>query len=458
MDFKGKVFIIKKLAAFKEKTDLLLLKQGGFMALIPPKHFEALTPCIARMKSLKLKVAVLHSGGPAPGANRVLSGAAKQFLDRGIPVIGFLNGYEFIQDLPPQDLRPGEHFIEIDKEVASEAIDANCFILKTSRANPGKAIKNLEDLSDRGKTESLDRILDTLKYLKVGALISIGGDDTLKTANYMYELSKKRVAENPDLPFQSAIVHVPKTIDNDYYGIPWTFGYFTAAEAAGRIVRGLYDDAKATNCYHVVELMGRKAGWYTAAASIFARGTKAIIPEDYDNDKPFCLDELAEDLVSIVIRREQGGRGYGVFCVAEGLADLLAKEEKEKMETDRFGNLRLAEAKIGERLAKELEKKYRDRTGTKKSFKPQIAGYETRQNPPSLYDALLTSQLGVGAYRLIEQGRFGEMVTVRDNLEIDGIPFNTLIDPKTLKVNNRNIDKKGDFYNLLRSLEENFSQ
>lgn len=429
----------------------------GTMSGIPATHYEALTPTIARMKALKLKAALLHSGGPAPGGNRVLSGAAKQFLDRGIPVIGFLNGYEFIQELPPQDLRPKEHFIEINKDVASEAIDANCIILKTSRANPGKEIKNPSDLDDPKKTENLDRIIDTLKYLKVGALISIGGDDTLKTANYLYELSKRRVEKNPDFLFQNAIIHVPKTIDNDYYGIPWTFGYFTAAEAAGRIVRGLYDDAKATNCYHVVELMGRKAGWYTAAASIFARGTKAIIPEDFEGKK-FSLAVLADDLINIVLKREEDGRGYGVFCVAEGLADLLAKEEKARMDTDRFGNLRLGEAKIGDHLAKELEKLYHEKTGTKKSFKPQITGYETRQNPPSLYDALLTSQLGVGAYRLIEQNRFGEMVTVRDNLEIDGIPFGKLIDPETLKVKNRNIDPQGDFYNLLRSLEENFSQ
>jgi 6-phosphofructokinase 1 len=419
-------------------------------------HFESLTPSIARLKCMKLKVALLHSGGPAPGANRVLSGGAKQFLDRGIEVIGFNNGYEYLQDLPPQDLQPGKHFIHIDKTAASDAIEANCFILRTSRANPGKDIKSPHDLDSPKKTEALSRIIDTFKYLKVGALISIGGDDTLKTANFIHELSRRRFAQDESFPFHG-VVHVPKTIDNDYYGIPWTFGYFTAAEAAGRIVRGLYDDAKATNCYHVVELMGRKAGWYTAAASIYARGTKAIIPEDYEN-KTFSLDALAQDLVDMVIRREQGGRGYGVFCIAEGIADLLTDDEKGRMDKDRFGNLRLAEAKIGEHLAKELEHMYKAKTGTKKSFKPQIAGYETRQLPPSLYDALLTSQLGVGAYRLIEQGRFGEMVTVCDNLEIDGIAFSSLINQETLKVKNRSIDTNGDFYNLLRSLEENFSQ
>ena len=250
-------------------------------------------------------------------------------------------------------------------------------------------------------------------------------------------------------------MHVPKTIDNDYYGIPWTFGYFTAAEAAGRIVRGLYDDARATNCYHVIELMGRKAGWYTAAASIYARGTRAVIPEEYEN-RPFSLPELAETLLQIVLRREEKGKFYGVFCVAEGLADLLSEQEKKDIECDRFGNMRLAEANIGARIARELETRYAQATGKKKSFKPQIVGYETRQLTPSLYDALLTSQLGVGAYRLLAYGRFGEMVTVCDNLEIDGIPFGQLIDPETLNVRNRNIDIRGDFYNLLRSLERNY--
>jgi len=416
---------------------------------------EQVTPFLARMKKLGLKVAIVHAGGPAPGGNRVIAGAAKQFIDRAIPVIGFINGYEFIQKLPPQDLRPGQHFIEIDEEVMSHGVDSNTLIVKTARANPAKDIAKPEDLNDSGKTKAISRILDIFEYMHIGALISIGGDDTLKTANFIHALSKRRSKDNPDAFFDSAIVHVPKTIDNDYYGIPWTFGYFTAAEAAGRIVRGLYDDAKATNCYHVIELMGRKAGWYTAAASIYARGTRAVIPEEYEN-RPFSLKELSENLLQLVLRREEKGKPYGVFCIAEGLADLLPEQEKQGIDCDRFGNMRLAEAKIGDRISRELEARYAEATGKKKSFKSQIVGYETRQLSPSLYDALLTSQLGVGAYRLLAHRRFGEMVTVCDNLEIDGIPFSDLVDSVTLSVRNRNIDISGDFYQLLRSLERNY--
>jgi len=416
---------------------------------------EQVTPFLARMKKLELKVAIVHAGGPAPGGNRVIAGAAKQFIDRAIPVIGFINGYEFIQQLPPQDLRPKQHFIEIDEEVMSHGVDSNTLIVKTARANPAKEIATPDDLNDPRKTKAINRILDIFEYMRIGALISIGGDDTLKTANFIHTIARRRLQKNPDAVFESAIVHVPKTIDNDYYGIPWTFGYFTAAEAAGRIVRGLYDDAKATNCYHVIELMGRKAGWYTAAASIYARGTRAVIPEEYEN-RPFSLEELSESLLQLVLRREEKGKPYGVFCIAEGLADLLSEQEKKGIDCDRFGNMRLAEAKIGDRVSRELETRYADATGRKKSFKSQIVGYETRQLAPSLYDALLTSQLGVGAYRLLAHGRFGEMVTVRDNLEIDGIPFSELVDPATLSVRNRSIDTSGDFYQLLRSLERDY--
>ncbi|MEA3449147.1 MAG: 6-phosphofructokinase [Bacteroidota bacterium] len=405
----------------------------------------------------ELKVAILHSGGPAPGSNRVLAGTAKQFLDKNIPVVGFINGFEFLQSREAKDLVQEKHYVEIDNHLISQTLDYKAFFLRTARANPGKYITNPQDLKDPEKTKRITRILDNFEKMHIGALITIGGDDTLKTANYIYNVAKARKSKNPELFFDGAIVHVPKTIDNDYSGIAWTFGFFTAAGAAGDMVRGLYDDAKATNCYHIVEMMGRKSGWYTAAASIYGRATKAIIPEDY-KDNPFSFEKLVEELVHIVVKREKKGKDYGVFCVSEGIAELLSDEEIAKIERDRHGNLRLAEAKIGEKIAKSVQALYAETTQGRKKFKSQIVGYETRQIPPRLYDVLLTSQLGVGAFRLVKQGKFGHMVTVKDNLEIDSIPFNKLVDPNTLLVKNRQIDTNGDFYKLLRSLEERFDE
>lgn len=417
---------------------------------------QEITPFIRRMRDLNLRLAILHSGGPAPGGNRVISAAAKQFLDRGIEVIGIINGYEYLQQGKALPLREGSHFIDITPEVASRAIDQNALIINTSRANPGKPIKKPEDLDNLEKTLCLRKVLDVFEMLRVGALVSIGGDDTLKTANYLYRVARRLAETISDLFFTGDMVHVPKTIDNDYRGITFTYGYMTAAESAGCIIRGLYDDARATNCYHVVECMGRKAGWYTAGASIYGRATKAIIPEDFEGMEVIDLEKIADELVELVLKREQRNKNYGVITVAEGLADKLPEHLKKGMRTDRHGQPKLADAKIGERLAEILEEKYQARTGRKTSFKPQMVGYETRQNPANFYDALLTSQLGVGAFRLLESGRPGEMVTVVDNLEPEGIPFDRLVDPVTLKVVNRNIDIHGPFYALLRSLEESF--
>jgi 6-phosphofructokinase len=407
------------------------------------------TPLLQSMRKRNLCVGILHSGGPAPGGNRVIAGAAKQFLDRGICSLGFYNGYEWLEQIAPNKFKEGLHFLNLTDPIVSSAIDVNALIIRTSRANPGKSIKTIADFSDPEKIRKINNVLDVFEWLRIGALVSIGGDDTLKTANFIQKVASRR---NGNF---MGVIHVPKTIDNDYKGIPWTFGFFTAAEAAGRIVRGFYDDAKATNCVHIVELMGRKAGWYTAAAAMFGRATYTIIPEDFIG-KDFDLSKLVNDIVDIMIEREKQGKGYGVICVAEGIANLLSDAEKQKLPEDRHGNINLSGAKIGEALSNMAEAAYVARTGKSKSFKAQRVGYETRQGPPNLYDALLTSQLGVGAFALIQEGRFGEMVTVRDNLEIDGIPFDDLIDQITLKVVNRNVDPNGDFYRLLRSLETHF--
>ncbi|MFA4858251.1 MAG: 6-phosphofructokinase [Candidatus Margulisiibacteriota bacterium] len=406
------------------------------------------------MKKRNLCVAMLHSGGPAPGGNRVIGAAAKQFLDQGIRVILFRRGYEFLQATAADQLIAGTHYIEVTPEIASNMIEIDSTICKTSRANPGEKVKKPADLEDAAKTQALTHILDVFEALRVGALVSIGGDDTLRTANFLQELTIPRAKIHPDNHFMG-VVHVPKTIDNDYFGISWTFGFFSAAEAAGKRLLGLYNDACTTSSYFVAELMGRKAGWYTIAASIFGRASFTLIPEDFEDVQVIDLRKLAEEIIDeIVLPRERQGKDYGVISIAEGLAEKLPPEIVQALRTDRFGHPKFSDARIGDRLASELEQVYRERTGKEKAFKGgnQI-GYETRQVKPSLYDALLTSQLGVGAYRLIAERRLGHMVTIRSNLRIAQIAFAHLVDSATLKVKNRNVDRNGDFYALLRALE-----
>jgi 6-phosphofructokinase 1 len=101
-------------------------------------------------------------------------------------------------------------------------------------------------------------VYEALCSINVDALISIGGDDTLKTANKFKLFQDRLPAEAKRIP----IVHLPKTIDNDYKGIDFTFGYFTAVETLAGEIRNLLYDAEASRSYFLTETMAAApAGW-----------------------------------------------------------------------------------------------------------------------------------------------------------------------------------------------------
>jgi len=390
------------------------------------------------------RVAIVFSGGPAPGGNAVISTLATQFINDGVGVVGLLRGFQYLQEFDPRRgkvLVEGEHYIDLKLAHVTGVRHLGGTILKTSRANPGKVFGNeimsLKDLQNPDQTENLRRVLAGLKRLRVDALVTIGGDDTLKTANYLRHMGMK-------------VVHVPKTIDNDYYGIAWTFGYFTAIDVAKDVIANLYADARSTNAYFVVECMGRKSGWYTYGAGLAGLAVRMVAVEDIKGE--LNIDELCSELVDVMLQRERTGKKYGVFCVSEGLADLLPPSERPKR-VDEHGNPVLADANISNRIAWSLDNEYRRRTGKSRKVIPKLVGYETRSAGPCAYDVLLGSQLGMGAYRLVSEGRFGHMVSVGENLAISAIPFDSLIDPKTLKARVRFVPTDGDFYRLKEALE-----
>ena len=76
------------------------------------------------------------------------------------------------------------------------------------------------------------------------------------------------------------VVHLPKTIDNDYMGIDFTFGYFTAVETLAAEIRNLLYDAEASQAYFLTETMGRSAGWLAYGAAIAGEASLVISVED----------------------------------------------------------------------------------------------------------------------------------------------------------------------------------
>jgi len=257
------------------------------------------------------RVGILFSGGPAPAANAVISAAAMNLVNAGIEVYGFLDGYHHLEQYDGSPLVEGKDFIRLTVDDVSGIRNKGSIIIRTSRANPGKPIAVEADLNDSEKSAGLKRVFDAFESLGIDALVSIGGDDTLKTANYLYKMQQLR-----DDVRRVRIVHLPKTIDNDYYGIDWTFGFTSAAHFAAVEIQNLINDAKSTSSWWILEIMGRKAGWLTYAAGIAGMANKMISVEDIDGE--LDLDALADEIVELIHHRRDDGRCYGAVCIAEG--------------------------------------------------------------------------------------------------------------------------------------------
>jgi len=385
------------------------------------------------------KVGLLFSGGPAPAANAVISSTALNFIKSRIPVIGFFHGFEFLEQYDSGNryaLVQNIHYQVLDASI-SHIRNQRGVYLKTSRANPGKGIHSRSDLDDPDKNRHLSHILNALDSLGVGYLITIGGDDTLKTANFLGLMG---------MP----VIHVPKTIDNDYFGIAWTFGYWSAVQASKEAILNLKADAESTGAYFIVELMGRKTGWITYAAGIAGEAVMMVAGEDIEGDE-MDVKALAGQMVDVILLREKNQKYYGVICVAEGLAEKLPPAHRPT-KTDRHGNVIMGTAEVGRVLRNAVAEAYHERTGRRCKIVYKQIGYEIRNQTPISYDVVLGSMLGYGAHKLFREGCFNCMVSVSDDLSVVGVPFGDLIDGETLLTRVRRVPRQSDFFELKDAL------
>lgn len=424
------------------------------------------------------RVAMLFSGGPAPAANAVISTAAASFNHNGIEVFGMKNGYaNLVKFGPERAMQEGRDFLRLDHSRLRRTRNTGGIMIGTARENPGKGVDTHEDLRDAKKCAKLRTVYDALCSMEVDALISIGGDDTLRTANKMQLFQKSLPAGSKQIP----VVHVPKTIDNDYFGIDFTFGFFTAVETMAGEIRNLLADAEAGRAYFIVESMGRGAGWLAYGAAMAGEASRVLSIEDLDESmltteevdnkvtgqkekhKILKLDQFVDRIVDLMrYRDEVEGKEFGVVVLAEGLAEyypltLPASEETPiEVEYDPFGHISSSSVDFGKRIAKRVAKRYAAVTGTKRKVNGVQLGYEVRCARPHAYDVILGSQLGVGAYRaLVQDGKSGVMISVEKQFDLKYVPFEELIDQSNLTTKVRFIRRESDFYKLARFLETN---
>ncbi len=303
--------------------------------------------------------------------------------------------------------------------------------------------------------------------MNVEALVSVGGDDTLKTAN-KFKMYQETL---PDDAHRIPVVHIPKTIDNDYNGIDFTFGYFTAVEVLSGELKNLLADAESSESYFVAETMGRSAGWLAYGAAIASEASLVLSVEDIEGNlrgeeafvdkdgtqrtrRIMNLDAVVGHIVALMREREREGKRFGTIVLAEGLAEFMPGDVLEGIPRDEHGHISVAHIDLGKLIAKRVALEYRRQTGTSRKVTGLQLGYESRCAPPTAFDVLLGSQLGVGAFRaLVEQKLNGVMISIVGQLELQYVDFAELISQDDLVTNVRFIEPGSDFHQLARFLE-----
>ncbi|NLX54126.1 MAG: 6-phosphofructokinase [Planctomycetaceae bacterium] len=416
------------------------------------------------------RVAILFAGGPAPAANAVISTSAVSFIRNDIEVIGVCYGYSNLVEYgPDHPMVEGRDYVILDHARLKRTRNSQGIMIGTARTNPGKLVTCKADLADPKKTAQLKTVYDALCSLGVDALISIGGDDTLKTANKFQLFQECLPPGSKKIP----VVHVPKTIDNDYMGIDFTFGYFTAVEILATEIRNLLADAESTRSYFLTETMGRSAGWIAYGAAIAGEASLVISVEDitgkYRDEEEVVdpatgaktkravmnIDETVKRIVATMrVREDVERKEYGVVVLAEGLSEYLPISYLKGVSRDEHGHISISSINLCELFSKLVSEEYTRQTGKKRRVKGLQLGYEARCARPQAYDVMLGSQLGVGSYRaLVEEQLNAVMVSVSGQLDLHYVPFHELVNPETLVTIVRYVKPNSDFHQLARFLE-----
>lgn len=274
------------------------------------------------MMNLKGACMFGQSGGPTSVINASAAGVFVEALSQKniTKVYGLAHGIRGLLD---------ENFYDMGKEDQNELL----LLKNTPSSNLGSVRYKLKD-SSVDETD-YKKILEVFKKYDVRYFFYNGGNDSMDTCN---KISKYLMKAGYDCN----IIGVPKTIDNDLFGTDHCPGYASAAKYVATTLMELNLDAKVYDKGQVVviEIMGRNAGWLTAAASL--AGYKGLGADlIYLPEVPFSIEKFKKDVKRVM--DENGGKC--IACVSEGIRDkdknfIVEKLSQEKAK-DNFGHTQL---------------------------------------------------------------------------------------------------------------------
>ena len=222
-------------------------------------------------------IAVLTSGGDAPGMNAAIRAVVRAGVAMGMQVKGVRRGYAGLID--------GE-IIDLDTRSVSDIIHRGGTMLYTARCPEFKT------------QEGVDKAVEMCKKFGIEGIVVVGGDGSFRGAR---DLSLAGIP----------CVGVPGTIDNDISSTEYTIGYDTAMNTAMEMVDKLRDTAQSHERCSVVEVMGRRAGYLALQTGIACGAVSILVPEvEFDLDR---------DIIQKIKAIKNTGKKHFIVVVAEGV-------------------------------------------------------------------------------------------------------------------------------------------
>lgn len=415
-------------------------------------------------ESKRLNVGVILSGGQAPGGHNVISGLfdAVKKLNPENQLYGFLMGPGGLVE---------HHYVEITKEFLDPYRNTGGFDMI------GSGRTKLE------KEEQFEKGLEILKKLDIKALVIIGGDDSNTNACVLAEYYAAK-------EYGIQVIGCPKTIDGDLKNeqIETSFGFDTATKTYAELIGNIERDCNSARKYwHFIKVMGRSASHIALECALQTQPNICLISEEIQ-EKDKTLNEIVENIASVVAHRANEGNNFGVVVIPEGLIefipaigrligelnDLLAahgadykdldKDAQRKyilehlseanrstfetlpedvarqlsLDRDPHGNVQVSlietEKLLSSMVAAKLEQWKKEKKYDGK-FSPlhHFFGYEGRCAAPSNFDADYCYALGTSAVQLIANGKTGYMAIVKnttsctDEWKAGGVPITMMM-------------------------------
>lgn len=421
---------------------------------VPGEHTE----------SKRLNVGVILSGGQAPGGHNVISGLfdAVKKLNPENQLYGFLMGPGGLVE---------HHYVEITKDFLDPYRNTGGFDMI------GSGRTKLE------KEEQFEKGLEILKKLDIKALVIIGGDDSNTNACVLAEYYAAK-------EYGIQVIGCPKTIDGDLKNeqIETSFGFDTATKTYAELIGNIERDCNSARKYwHFIKVMGRSASHIALECALQTQPNICLISEEIQ-EKDKTLNEIVENIASVVAHRANEGNNFGVVVIPEGLIefipaigrligelnDLLAahgadykdldKDAQRKyilehlseanrstfetlpedvarqlsLDRDPHGNVQVSlietEKLLSSMVAAKLEQwKKKKKYDGKFSPLHHFFGYEGRCAAPSNFDADYCYALGTSAVQLIANGKTGYMAIVKnttsctDEWKAGGVPITMMM-------------------------------